>query len=726
METASSCFERVVKGVSIVLSCVFISMLASNTGLALSASSPREVEREPGAGGTLVEARVTDGITGKALAGVSVRILPGAWSVASDAEGRVRLPLPAGWSGRLVFSLEGYRLLILPVGAGDARQGTLEVKLWPLRWYLDEVLVRGKRFPDLGGTSVVGHDRFERLQALSAAELSELFSEVYSRGYGGLAGVATASLRGSSAEGVTVVLDGVKLNDFRTGVVDLGKLPLLGVKEVALLGQGASSELGSGAAGGVLSFSSQLPLRGDPVQSRLKLGLGSFGTRTGSLVFSGYRGVGFAGGVERVVSAGDYPYTGPGGEQLRRENASFDRRSAFLGLKWGSRNFEKRATFRAVHLRRGSAGSIDAPYEKTYLKDRDYLGSIVIHRGTAGGELDTHAYYRESRQEYHQPEGWVPTHSSHLEKDAGASARLAYRVRPWARASVGLEWDSGWIESSDLGNVSEWVVAPEFELVLDNSGAELSWSHRFERRRFYDWAQSFTGVLGLTTGGLTVRCSVAGSYRAPTLSELYWRPVSTFASGDPLLVPERGLEVMPAVFWGNRNRSVRLAAFRRRMSDQISWAPGPDGVWRPENIGRSEVTGFAPTLAASGGAARCEIGYSYEKAVDRSAGSATYGKVLPYRPLHKLSVTLALEARSTSAVVLYNASSRRFADEMNTNWLGGISVLDLSLEQRLLEKHNGDAKLRLAVRNVFDRRYMLIDGYPVPGREIRLEMALAG
>ena len=77
--------------------------------------------------------------------------------------------------------------------------------------------------------------------------------QVLENGYAG--SVRTAKVRGGSGGHVVVVVDGVRLNDARTGSVDLSAIPLAGVDRVELLRSGASALYGSDAIAGVVYVS---------------------------------------------------------------------------------------------------------------------------------------------------------------------------------------------------------------------------------------------------------------------------------------------------------------------------------------------------------------------------------------------------------------------------------------------------------------------------------------
>ena len=87
------------------------------------------------------------------------------------------------------------------------------------------------------------------------AELADVLRRVPGarvRDYGGFGRFATVTLRGSTAEQVTVLVDGVPQNRSLGGPVDLSAIPLSQVEEVHIFRGFAPAALGLGGIGGVI------------------------------------------------------------------------------------------------------------------------------------------------------------------------------------------------------------------------------------------------------------------------------------------------------------------------------------------------------------------------------------------------------------------------------------------------------------------------------------------
>ena len=75
--------------------------------------------------------------------------------------------------------------------------------------------------------------------------------------------VKSVSLRGSTSSQVLVLVDGVRLNSSRDGVVDFSMVPLENIDHVEIVRGSASTMYGTGAIGGVINI-----IRKNPLETR--------------------------------------------------------------------------------------------------------------------------------------------------------------------------------------------------------------------------------------------------------------------------------------------------------------------------------------------------------------------------------------------------------------------------------------------------------------------------
>ncbi|HUS65057.1 MAG TPA: TonB-dependent receptor [Kofleriaceae bacterium] len=144
-------------------------------------------------------------------------------------------------------------------------------------------------------------------RVVSVADLIEHQAGVFVRSRGGLGAFTSVSIRGSEANEVAILVDGVPLTRAASGVIDLSQLPASGLDRVEIYRGVPPVEFGSEAIGGAINLVTR---RGSARPTwRAAAGLGSFGARSASA------GHGRSSGALKLdVSAayhgatGDFPY----------------------------------------------------------------------------------------------------------------------------------------------------------------------------------------------------------------------------------------------------------------------------------------------------------------------------------------------------------------------------------------------------------------------------------
>ena len=230
-----------------------------------------------------VRGRVTERGTGAAVAGARVEA-EGAAAVAGPDGAFLLRGVSPGTREVRVTAL-GFTEGRFSVEAANGRTVTLLVVLDPAAIALEAVRVRAARDP--AGATVL--DRAD-VEGSGARELGELLRDragVVVTRQGAPGSPTRVSIRGSSANEVLVLLDGVPLNSALTGDADLSTVPLEAVERVTVLRGAQSARYGARALAGVVAVETRRP-RGTELSARAAAG--SWGERRGALSVGGRRG----------------------------------------------------------------------------------------------------------------------------------------------------------------------------------------------------------------------------------------------------------------------------------------------------------------------------------------------------------------------------------------------------------------------------------------------------
>ncbi len=553
--------------------------------------------------------------------------------------------------------------------------------------------------------------QIEGTGAQSLADALEAHSSAFARRYGP-AGLATISLRGTSAGQTAVLLDGFPIANPQLGQVDGALVPAFAVERVDVMSGAGSVRHGSQAVGGVVNVTPRMA-RGRQVAAQGEAG--AWGERTMRLRAS-------AGTVlvalEHAAGDGDFGYVlqRPDGDQrLQRDGAAFARTSVLAMAARGATRGGILASTSARDLP-GTAGS--APQGQR--QDDASLNAWARHvRPFAGGVAGLGAMAGWADLRYRSPG---------LDIDDTGSTRTAYAEATYARP---IAWGS-----ADAGASVQHAVATHPSLARDASEATGSaWasvalnrgkllvapSARVDLRS--DGTRSATPRLGLAfdlNRGLTLRASASGAFRAPTLNDRFWRP-----GGNPGLRAERGWSVDGGAQYTRGDWEMDASVYRHYLRDQIVWQPGASGVWSPSNVSRTRTLGLDLSGAWSPAPARfVRAGFAITDARDRSSASSAWGERLRFVPLAQARLHVGARLAGFEIDALGVAIGKRPVTADGSQSLPGFATIDVGVRRAWTI---ADARLTSFARlhNALDARYRLIEGYPMPGRHARVGLSLA-
>jgi len=439
-------------------------------------------------------------------------------------------------------------------------------------------------------------DRFETVE-----DLLHHAAGVRVRRFGGLGAYSTVSIRGSKAEQVLILLDGVRLNSTQRGAVDLSTLPLRTIERVEIL-RGGSARYGSDAVGGVISITSRRPEEGRSLDASVLTG--SMRTLGADLLLSdGGERLRTSMAYSRLRSDNDFSFdrvtdvdAGKGGgfgarapqadRRHSRVNADFVQDTGSFGAYLNTGPTSKGSVFTHLHRKdNGQPGSIldrslqDVSDEQLSCPDgeeqyrRAILGLNWQDEELGPGAFKTSVYHRYERSELHDngkgcdyfPALLFPdrSRSQMTENQTGLDVSFAARpsrlgpMRLANRSAVSMRFDH--VRTDDVDNKRRFVgsfftqqelrlfggwlrlfPALGFEVADTSSGQVRSAQFNgFQDADVNDDAEWLPriGVILDVAPGLRLKSNYARSYRRPTFAELF-HPDYSFVRGNPELEPE--------------------------------------------------------------------------------------------------------------------------------------------------------------------------------------------
>lgn len=289
------------------------------------------------------------------------------------------------------------------------------------------------------------------------------------------------------------------------------------------------------------------------------------------------------------------------------------------------------------------------------------------------------------------------------------------RLNLWGAVYSALRWKPVKISASVVYDFSsDW---------FDNSSAGAFTKENKNRSNFAPALNiSITPLKRLEIEGFVKR-----SFRLPSFNDLYY----TFVGNSELKSETAFQSDLGICHLWRITKSLGMTSkaeiYHNSVTDKIVAVPTSNQFrWAMFNIGKVKILGSdisllldynsARSMATSGNkgiTASLSLKYSYQKSIDRSdIESSSYGGQIPYIPLHSGSASAFAEycgwRISFTAIVTGErwSSSANYVDYHIDRWW----TCDASLSKSL-----GGILVSVGLRNLLNRQYEVVKGYPMPG-----------
>lgn len=649
--------------------------------------------------------------------------------------------------------------------------------------YLDEVVVRafkpyaevipsqrleGKQLETLGGTG-------------SVADAIRYFSGVQLKDYGGVGGIKTVDMRSMGSNHMGVFYDGLELGNAQNGQIDLSRFSLDNIEAIDLY-NGQKSDILQPArdfgTSGSIYLQSRLPhfKGGKRTNVNVTLRTGSFGLFNPSVRLEQRlsQAVSLSASAEWMSAHGKYHF---------RYRKRFSDGTLAWDTTAVRRNGDVQAlrVEAALHgTERGGRWTAQGYY---YDSERGIPGAIVnnVWRN-AQRQWDRNAFLQGNWQHrcsdrlttlvsakvardwmrYLNPDTtllYVDNRFTQWEAYASGAAKYTLRDGWDASAAVDYRWNTLDATLANFARPTRHTVLTALATAATWRGlkaqASLLWTHvadRYSNRRGDELVAAhvkrldrFTPAVVIsyrptTAADLTLRAFFKRAFRMPTFNDLYYTDI-----GNASLRPEMATQwnVGAQYQWyaattgATGITAVKLTAdaYHNRITDKIIAVPTGSSQyrWMMMNIGRVRITGIDLTAMLAVKPHRdltldATFTYTYQSARDRSdptdtRDGGTYGGQIAYVPWHNGSVLGHAAWRWLELNYSFVYVGERYHTSANipANHEQPWYTHDLALTaSHTFWKSNW--RLTLAVNNLFNQQYEVIQNYPMPGRNFKITL----
>ena len=577
------------------------------------------------------------------------------------------------------------------------------------------------------------------------ADVLRRFTGVQVKDYGGAGGLKTVNVRSLGSEHVGIFLDGIQIDNAQNMQVDLGRFSVDGLETVTLYSAQKSLRLQTAkeyASGAAVYLKTAVP-RSDGL--RLRLRGGSFATINPSVCWDKKLGaVMLRTSADFIYSNGRYRYP-CFDTTLVRENG--DIRSLRLeaqlfgrtpGGEWDVHlySYGSERGFPGPVIRRAQG----FPFSAERQADQDIFAQGAwsqawnerIATAVRFKYANNYTHYNTHPEKnpmalsydlhYRQQSGYLSLAQSYVLKD------------PWS-VDVSADYQHNALDS-DVGQ----FVRPRRNTLTVAAATRLAWrafrmaAHivylgawdSFDEHLAGGWTRENTyrdacmpsfSVFYAPFRWMEADAYVKRSYRLPTFNDLYYSLM-----GNSRLEPESafqtGLNLRLKGNVGAWGGSLHLGPYYNRVDNKIVAIPTSSQFrWTMLNIGKVDITGL--DVRGEGHFARGDwnfsvtLRYSLQQALDHSTpDSQTWGNQIPYIPLHSGSADLQASWKAWTLAWNTSLCGERWSRSANTAdyYLEPWSLSDASLSWRWKGLRAG-----AHFRNLFNKAYQIVQGYPMPG-----------
>ena len=590
---------------------------------------------------------------------------------------------------------------------------------------LDEIVVTGTRTrvaleDSLVPVQVIDRAEIERLQPRDLPDLLRNRAGIEVANQGGAGKLSSLFLRGTEADHVLVLVDGIRIGQATSGLAMFQDLPVEQIERIEIVRGPRSSLYGSEAIGGVVQVFTR---RSEgAIAPRARIGAGSNGLREASAGIGGRSGNGWFGidaawqrtdGIDACRGSG-ITFQGcfvdePDDDGYRNRSLNLrggvdigdalvleghllhaDADNAFDGSIWGGNEAENVQRVAGAKL----AWQATDGFALTVQAGRAWDKADNFFRDAATGSR-THVGPFDTRRDTASVQADIGLGRGHL-------------------LSAGVDWQRDDVESYIPYDVTERDNTAGFVEYQGRAGA-----HRFGASLRHDDNGQFGGHATGSVGwgvdfnrGLRLNASYGTGFKAPSFNDLYY----PFGSGNPDLQPEQSKSLNVGLAQSRDGWRWGVDAYETRIDDLIAL----DSFWLPQNIQRARIRGAELTVATTLAGWDLSTQISHLDPRDRSGGS-TDGNLLARRARNHGRVDLDRAFGAVRVGATVRGAGSRYDDLANSVRLGGYGTVDL----RASWAFHDDWALEARATNLLDKTYETAWWYRQPGREFGVALRYA-
>ncbi|MEO7997900.1 MAG: TonB-dependent receptor [Gemmatimonadaceae bacterium] len=681
-----------------------------------------------------IRGRVTDAETARPVANSRVEVSGRTETVRTSADGSYIVRGLEPHTYTVTVRALGFAVYTQEVEVTNGRSTILDAALKARVALLSDVQVRAARDTVAMNATVIDRIAIEQSGRRDLGELLQTAPGVVVTQAGGPGQTSHVSIRGSSANQVLVLVDGVPLNSAISGSADLSRVALETVDKITVRTGAQSARYGPRAMAGVIEIETRKPRQELSTYVRT----GALGEHNASLAAGNTTtlrtlNLGASLSADYRTVQGNFAYTLPalrGGGRATRVNSDATSKQLLGGVTLDG-------DFGSVALRgtwqnteRGLAGTIIQP-SSTGRQGHSRLSTGANAQGAVrrvAWTLATDVTHEEGTFiDLTPPFGQAFNDTiSATSIIASGSATVGLRAMS---TSAGAELRTLDISSTMLApSAPHWQQLSGVWANTRYSHALLSTGLQFDAELSaradhnslnHDAAFSPRGSVRVSRGVISGSFSMGSGYAPPTLSDQFFHE-GVQVRANPGLRPERTRRDIEGRLTLRETEisafvvSGEAAAYRSNIDGMILWLPDFQFVWSPTNY-NVDRSGWETSGKIAVPVTHVQVQATLNRNDVTYAGGVINGQVA-YRPRNSANVSVAFSPKLFRVDI-----SNRYIGTRRTIAGSGLNTLDPywmsdAKVSTATVKYGWNFSPAFGVENVFNRAAAMLVDYPFPPR----------
>jgi len=569
----------------------------------------------------------------------------------------------------------------------------------------------------LSDVTTISSEEIRNAGAVSLAELLGRQPGIEFTQNGGPGASASVFIRGSNSNHVLLLVDGVRLGTVTTGTATWEFIPLELIDHIEIVRGPVSSLYGSDAIGGVVQIFTK---RGEgPARIFFEVGLGSQNTSVATAGVSGGQE-----GWRYSFTVSDKKSDSINATTARTSTAAnpaynadldgFQTTSSSGGVSYSPATGQE---YGINYLYSDGVSKYDNSFPTPSLNfnQQQNISSLSFygrHRLTDiwGMTLRVGQSQDDSRN---LNNGVLSTSF----KTVQTQYQFQNDIRlPLGMALLALERVDQQVVSTNAYSLKERAINSALAGWTGSFG-----SHRLQTNFRQDHNTQFgvqsTGVLGYGfqwSSNWRSSVSWGTAFKTPTFNDLYYPTDGDGSVGNPSLKPENSSSREASVHYETDAQRSSATYYQNEVTNLIQWVPidptfATTFGYAPSNVSNAKLSGW--TFAH-----KQELGhYQVVGSLDlQDPNDQTLNKTLIYRAREIAKLGLSRNMGNLNIGGELQSNAKRYADTANTIELGGYTLMNLRAQYKL----NKEWSVFARANNIFDKKYVLVDGYATPGSNL--------